>query len=153
VLKRGSKRVGALLEALEPRTAKYGLHAGPAVQGVGATLANARAAVGDRSVDTGMVLRLAVLDIEHIETLLSHLSAMALARGDSKLAGFCDKWASAIRPEVEAVKKVAVNLGIDPERAAAPLDGSLLGRVAHSVGWVIGSVGETVDRVIASRRG
>ena len=99
-----------------------------------------------------MVLRLAVLDVEHVATLLEHLEALARVRSDRRLAGFCAGWQSSIRPEVEAVRATAVTLGDDPERAAAPLDESLLGRAAHGVGWVAGTIGEAVDRVIGSRR-
>ena len=121
-------------------------------QGVGARIADLRGALADRTVDTGMVMRLAVLDIEHITTLLAHLGELAGARGDDRLASFCDEWVGSMRPEVKAVRKAAVRLGRDPDRAAAPLDDSPFGRAAHGVGWVVGSVGETVDRVAASVR-
>ena len=121
-------------------------------QGVGARIADLRGALADRTVDTGMVMRLAVLDIEHIATLLAHLRELARARGDDELAAFCDEWESSMRPEVKAVRKAAVRLGRDPDRAAAPLDESLLSRVAHGAGWVVGSVGEAVDRLTARVR-
>jgi hypothetical protein len=149
-LKRGSGRVRDLLATLAPRTEAYGLHGGIAAQGVGARIADVRSAVTDRSVDTGMVMRLAVLDVEHVTTLLGHLAELAEARADDELAAFCREWESAMRPEVKAVRKAAVGLGSDPDRAAAPLDASLLGRAAHGVGWVMGSVGEAVDRVAGS---
>jgi len=55
-----------------------------------------------------------------------------------------------MRPEVKAVRKAAIGLGADPDRAAAPLDASLLGRAAHGVGWVMGSFGEAFDRAAGS---
>lgn len=152
VLGTGRERVDALLTALAPRTAAYDLHGGIAAQGLGARIADVRAAVSDRSVDTGMVLRLAVLDVEHVATLLAQLAALAAARADSELANFCLEWEAAVRPEVSATRVAAISLGEDPDRAAAPLDESLLGRAAHGVGWVLGSVGETVDRVTRQRR-
>jgi hypothetical protein len=51
------------------------------------------------------------------------------------------------------VRRGAVKLGAEPERAAAPLDNSPPTRAAHRVGWVFGSVGEGVDRLIGKRRG
>ena len=149
-LQRSAGRVQELLSALGPRTEGYGLHGGIAAQGLGARIADVRGAVTDRSVDTGMVMRLAVLDIEHVATLLGHLAALAESRSDEELATFCREWQAKIRPEVSAVRRAAVNLGSDPDRAAAPLDASLLGRAAHGVGWVMGSVGEAVDRVTGS---
>jgi hypothetical protein len=149
-LKRSSGRVQDLLAALEPRTAEYGLHGGIAAEGVGARIADLRAVVSDRAVDTGMVMRLAVLDIEHVTTLLAHLGELAAARGDEQLAGFCREWAAAMRPEVKAVRSAAVALGGDPDRAAASLDDSPLTRLAHRMGWVLGWVGEAFDRVAGS---
>jgi hypothetical protein len=151
-IERASSTVEELVSELGPRTAEYGVHGGPAAQGVGARIADVRSAVADRSVDTGMVMRLAVLDIEHIATLLRHLAELARARGDARLAKFCEDWATRIRTEVRAVRKAAVEVGADPDRAAAPLDTSLIGRAVHGAGWVVGSVGETVDRVTAPRR-
>ena len=58
-----------------------------------------------------------------------------------------------MRSEVKAVRKAAIGLGADPDRAAAPLDSSLLGRAAHGAGWVMGSFGEAVDRVTGSTPG
>jgi hypothetical protein len=144
--------VEELLAALEPRTAAFDLHGGVMAQGVGARIADLRASLADRTVDTGMVIRLAVLDIEHVTTLLAHLRELARARGDDELADFCDEWVSSMRPEVKGVRKAAVRLGRDPDRAAAPLDESALGRAAHGVGWVVGSVGEAVDRLTGRAR-
>ncbi len=151
-LERGAVRVRELLAELEPRTAAYGVHGGIAAQGLGTRIADLRSLLSDRAVDTGMVLRFAVLDIEHVTTLLAHLAALAAAREDEELAGFCRDWAKALRPEVKAVRKVAVALGSDPDRAAAPLDDSSLTRAAHGAAWVLGSAGEAFDRAAASRR-
>ena len=149
-LERSAGEVNELLASLGPRTETYGVHGGIAAQGVGARIADVRGAVTDRSVDTGMVMRLAVLDIEHVTTLLGHLAALAEARSDEELAAFCRERQAMMRPEVKAVRRTAINLGSDPDRAAAPLDASLLGRAAHGVGWVMGSFGEAVDRVTGS---
>lgn len=152
VLSQGRGRVEQLLAALAPTTEAYGLYGDVAALGLGARIADVRAAVSDRSVDTGMVMRLAVLDVEHVATLLGHLGALARARGDAQLSGFCREWEAAIRPEVEATRVAAISLGDSPDLAAAPLDPSLLGRAAHGVGWLLGSVGEAVDRVSGQRR-
>ncbi len=153
VLERGRDRVASLLTALGPRTAAYGLHGGPAAQGLGARIADVRGALTDRSVDTGMVMRLAVLDIEHVATLLGQLAELARARDDAELAAFCREWQRTVMPDVKATRTTAIALGASPDRAAAPLDQSVIGRAAHRVGWALGAVGETVDRLTPARLG
>jgi hypothetical protein len=150
---RGVAETERLLGELGPRTAAYGLHGGPTAQGLGARIADLRSAVADRGADTGLVVRFAVLDMEHLTTLLRHLAELARARGDRDLAGFCEEWAARLESELGAVREAAVKLGTDPDRAAAPLDDSLPSRAAHRVGWVFGSIGEAVDRVAGRRRG
>jgi hypothetical protein len=151
-LERGVAETERLLEALGPRTAAYGLHGGPMAQGLGARIADVRSAVADRGGDTGMVIRFAVLDIEHITTLLRQLAELARSRQDRDLAGFCEEWAGRLEGELGSVREAAVELGTDPDRSAAPLDNSLLNRATHGVGWVFGSVGEGIDRVVGRRR-
>jgi hypothetical protein len=153
VLERGRDRVAGLLTALGPRTAAYGVRGGPTAQGVGAWIADLRGAITDRSVDTGMVMRLAVLDIEHVATLLGQLAELARARGDAELTAFCREWQGTLMPDVKATRTTAIAVGASPDRAAAPLDQSLIGRAAHRVGWAVGAVGETVDRFTPARLG
>ncbi|MFL5907496.1 MAG: hypothetical protein ACJ75Z_07875 [Solirubrobacterales bacterium] len=152
VLNTGAAEAEELLEALGPRTAAYGLHGGPLAQGIGARIAELRTAVTDRTGDTGLAVRSAVLDIEHVMTLLRHLAVLARARGDEDLARFCDEWATRIESRLGAVREAAIDLAIDPERTAAPLDDSPLSRAAHGVGWVFGAFGEAFDRVVGGRR-
>ncbi len=151
VLDEAAGNVRELLDALGPRIAAYDLHAGRAVRGVGSTVGDVRGAVVDRGLDTGPAVRLAVLDLEHVATLLAHLAALADARGDAKLAKFDAKWQERLRPQVKAVRKAAVDLGRDPDRAARPLDDSSLGQVMHRAGWAIGTLGEWFDRRSAPR--
>jgi hypothetical protein len=146
-------RVRELLEALEPRTAGYDLHSRPAAQGIGARIGDVRSVVVDRALDTGMAVRLAVLDIEYIVTLLGQLAALARARGDEDLERFCTEWEQRLRPEVKAVRKAAIELGGDPDRAARPLDDSPLGQAIHRAGWALGTLGEWFDRRAAGGRG
>jgi hypothetical protein len=138
--------VQELLDALELRTADYDLATGPAAQGVAAGVAGLRAGVIDRGLDTGAALRLAVLDIEHITTLLAQLAELAASRGDRDLQRFCGRWERTMRGEVKSVRRSAIALGADPERAAAPLDSSALGQVIHRAGWALGTLGEWFDK-------
>jgi hypothetical protein len=153
VLERGRNRVERLLTELGPRTAAYGVHGGPAAQGLGARIADVRGAITDRAVDTGMVMRLAVLDIDHVATLLGQLAELARARDDTELATFCREWQRTVTPDVKATRTTAIAVGAAPDRAAAPLDQSIIGRTTHRVGWAFGAVGETVDRFTPARLG
>ena len=152
-LEDGAAETSVLLTELGPRTAIYGLYGSPMAQGMGARIADLRTVVADRSGDTGLVVRSAVLDMEHVTTLLRHLAELARVRGDRSMAGFCEEWAGRLESNLDAVREAAVELGADPDRTSAPLDESVVNRAAHGVGWVVGSVGEAVDRVISRRRG
>jgi len=146
-LQRGAAESERLLEELKPRTKWYGLYGTPMAQGLGAGLADLRTGITDRGGDTGMVVRFAVLDAEHLTTLLRQLAELARARDDTDLAGFCDQWAVRFEPHLDAVRQAAVDLGRDPDRAAAPVVDALINRVAHGVGWTFGAVGEGVDKL------
>jgi hypothetical protein len=148
----GITEVEELLRLLGPRTAAYGLLGGPAAQGLGARIADVRSAITDRGGDTGLVIRFAVLDMEHLTTLLRHLAELARARSDQDLARFCEEWSARLESQLGAIREAAVKLGTDPDRAAAPLDESVVNRAVHRVGWVFGSIGEAVDRAAGRLR-
>ena len=121
-------------------------------QNVGARLADLRTGFADRGGDTGLVVRFSVLDGEHLTTLLRQLAELARARQDRGLAGFCEDWAVRFEPQLDAVRQAAVELGKDPDRAAAPVDDSLLNNAAHGVGWMFGAFGEGVDQIAGRLR-
>jgi hypothetical protein len=151
-MKQGIDDAESLLEELKPRTEGYGLHGGPMAQGVGARFADLRTAVTDRGADAGMVVRFAVLDAEHLTTLLRQLAELARSRQDRDLAGFCEEWAGRFESDLDAVREGAVELGTDPDRVAAPIDDSVMNRAVHSVGWAFGAVGEGIDQIAGRRR-
>jgi hypothetical protein len=148
----GLAQVEELLRVLGPRTAGYGVYGGPAAQGLGARIADLRTVVTDRAADTGLSVRFAVLDLEHLTTLLRQLAELARARSDQSLARFDEEWAGRLETELDSVRETAVKLGTDPDRTAAPLSGSPVNRAAHGAGWVFGSIGEAVDGAIGRRR-
>jgi hypothetical protein len=152
-LSEGAAETSVLLTELGPRTATYGLYGSPMAQGLGARIGDLRSAITDRGGDTGLVVRSAVLDIEHVTTLLRHLAELARARRDGSMAGFCEEWAGRLESRLDAVREGAVELGSDPDRASAPLNDSAVNRAVHGVGWVFGSIGEGVDRIVGRRRG
>jgi hypothetical protein len=151
-LQRGAAEAQRLLDELKPRTEPYGLYGGPMAQGLGARLADLRTGITDRGADTGLVVRFAVLDAEHLTTLLRQLAELARARQDRDLAGFCEDWAVRFEAELDAVRQAAVELGKDPDRVAAPVADAPLNRVAHGVGWTFGAVGEGIDKLAGRRR-
>jgi hypothetical protein len=148
----GAAEAQRLLEELKPKTESHGVYGGPMAQGLGARLADLRTGVTDRGADTGLVVRFAVLDAEHLTTLLRQLAELARARQDDDMAGFCEEWAVRFESRLDAVRQVAVELGSDPDRVAAPVADTLANRVAHGTGWVFGSIGEAVDRVAGRLR-
>jgi hypothetical protein len=148
----GAAETSVLLTELAPRTATYGLYGSPLAQGIGARMADVRTTLLDRGGDTGLVVRSAVLDMEHVTTLLRQLAELARARGDRNMAGFCEEWAGRLESTLDAVREAAVELGADPDRVSAPIDESVVNRAAHGVGWVFGSIGEAVDKVVGRRR-
>jgi hypothetical protein len=141
-----------LLEELEPLTARYDLHGDVAAQGTGANLGAVRGAVLDRFLEQNQALRLAVDDLEHVTTLLAYLASVGETRGESELSEFCRRWERRLRRQVNAVRRSAVELGEDPDRAVEPLDPSPSGRAAHRLAWAIGTAGEWTDRQLARRR-
>jgi hypothetical protein len=151
-LQRGAAEALRLLEELKPRTESHGLYGGPMAQGLGARLADLRTGITDRGADTGLVVRLAVLDAEHLTTLLRQLAELARARGDNDQAGWCEEWAVRFESQLDAVRQAAVELGRDPDRTAAPVDASVVNRAAHGVGWAFGAVGEGIDTLAGRHR-
>jgi hypothetical protein len=153
LLDKASDSISQLLDELGPLTAQHDLHGGVAAQGSGANLGTVRGAVFDRFLERNQALRFAVEDLEHVTTLLAYLARVSETRGDQKLPDFCRSWERRLRRQVNAVRKAAVELGGDPDRAVEPIDDSPTSRAAHRVAWTLGSVGEWTDRQVARRRG
>ena len=149
---RGAERARELLRELGPVTSRYGLHGGPAAQGVGVSVARNRAAVRDRFLERNQAVRLAVQELQHLTTLLAYLAAVARTRDDAELAEFCIAWERRLRRIESDVRKVAVEGGADPDAAIEPLDSSPVGRAAHAAGYAMGAFGEWFDRRAAERR-
>jgi hypothetical protein len=152
LLVRAGNSISRLLDELGPLTARHDLHGGIAAQGSGAKLGTVRGALFDRFLERNQALRLAVDDLEHVTTLLGYLARVGEVDGDPKLSEFCGSWERRLRRQVSAVRRAAIELGGDPNRAVEPLDHSTAGRAAHRVAWTLGSVGEWTDRQVGRRR-
>ncbi len=81
VLGEGASQAGALLAGFEQRVGDaHDLHGQPAAQAVGARLAGARG-VSDLLLERNQAFRTALLDLQHVTTLLGYVAALARTRG------------------------------------------------------------------------
>ena len=144
-LQEGAAVAKALVTELSKQTAERGLHGFPAAQGVGHRLAGLRNTAGDLVLERNQALRLAVLDAEHVTTLLAYLAALADTRGDEPLAAFHRHWHGEIAGVRDTVRDAAIALAEDPEDAIRPAESSLLGRACHSDANALVTVGEALD--------
>lgn len=152
-LRPGIEAARALLVELADLTPEYGLYGQPAAVSVGDRVAGLRNAVTDRTLERNQALRTAVLDLQHVTTLLGYLAEVARARGDEPLADACGRQERKLRRLEGRVRKAAIASGADPDAAIAPLDRSALGRAGQKLAYAAGTVGEWVDRRVAERRG
>jgi hypothetical protein len=144
-LQDGAAVARAMVTELAKQTAERGLHGFPAAQGVGSRLAGLRNTAGDLVLERNQALRLAVLDAEHVATLLEYLAALADKRGDDPLAAFHHHWRDEIAAARDAVRHAAIALAEDPDDAVRPAEGSILGRAGHGAATALGTVGEAID--------
>ncbi|MEA2391559.1 MAG: hypothetical protein QOK31_1668 [Solirubrobacteraceae bacterium] len=154
---RDALRIGAAVarelgRELRGRTAPHGLHGQVAAQSVGARVAGLRNGAGDLFLERAQALRLAVLDVQHVTTLLAFLERLASARGDDELAAFHRSWGRKLERSERDVRATAIAAGEDPDGAVAPLRSSPLGRAAHGMAYAVGTAGEWVDRRLARSR-
>jgi hypothetical protein len=144
-LQDGAAVARAMVTELAKQTAERGLHGFPAAQTVGSRLAGLRNTAADLVLERNQALRLAVLDAEHVATLLEYLAALADKRGDEPLAAFHHHWRDEIAAARDAVRHAAVALADDPDDAIRPAETSLLGRAGHGAATALGTVGEAID--------
>jgi hypothetical protein len=152
-LRAGVRAAEELLEELPEVTAGYDLHGLPAAQGVGLGLAGLRNAVTDRTLERNQALRMALLDLQHVSTLLAYLTALAGTRDDHGLTEFCGRWERKLKRLEGRARKAAITTAEDPDAAVEPLDSGPLGRAGQRLAYVGGKFGEWVDRRAAERRG
>jgi hypothetical protein len=142
----GVIRAHELIAALEPLMEARGLYGGPAAHSVGKSLAGSRSRVGDRFLERNQALRTAVLDVQHVVTLLGYQAEIAETREDEELARALRHHERELLSAERAARRAAVKLGRSPDEAIERLDQSPAGRVAHGAANAVGTVGEWVDR-------
>jgi hypothetical protein len=145
VLRHGSETSRELLDELTGRTEEHGLHGFPAAQGVGGRLAGVRNNAGDLLLERNQAMRAAVLDVQHLTTLLAYLARLAATRGDDQLAAFHRRWEARLREVEDDARRAAIDIGCDPAAAVVPADQGPLGRAGHRVASAVGSAGEAID--------
>ena len=141
----GAAEAERLIEELGARMAEYGLAGFPAARSAGGGLSSLRNHLGDAALERNQALRLAVLDVQHLGTLLPYLARLARSRGDERLARWHGGWKRRLAAVEKPARELAVAAGDDPERAAERLLGGPAGRAAHGVAYAIGTLGEWVD--------
>jgi hypothetical protein len=145
LLDEGSSAAGELLRELRSRIGtEFHVHGQPAAQAVGARLAGARG-ISDLLLERNQAFRAALLDVQHVTTLLGYTSALARTRGDASLAAWHEGWATRLRALEERGRAAAAAMGADPEDAIAPADDGRAGRAGARLGAVVGTVGEAID--------
>jgi hypothetical protein len=144
-LRDGAVRARGLVGELAKETGKRDLHGFPAAQGVGSRLAGVRNLAGDLVLERNQALRLAVLDAEHVATLLRYLAALADRRDDAALAAFHRRWAAEIDAARDALRDAVIALAADPDDAVGPAEPSPLGRAGLGAATAIGTLGEAFD--------
>ena len=151
VLRHGSDDCHGLLDELAGRTEEHGLHGFPAAQGVGGRLAGVRNNAGDLLLERNQAMRVAVLDMQHLTTLLAYLARLAATRGDEQLAGFHRRWEERLRAVEDEARAAAIELGCEPAAAVIPAEQSPLGRAGHRVANAVGTAGEAIDASAVGR--
>jgi hypothetical protein len=147
----GARTADTLLAELAERAATYGVPGFPAATGAGGRLADARNAVGDLLLERNQALRLAVLDVQHVRTLLGYAGELAGTRGDAALAEFHRSWERRLEPVEAAARAAAVGQGRDPDGAIQPAQPGALGRAGQRLGAAAGAAGEAIDASTAGR--
>jgi hypothetical protein len=150
VLAQGVDASRELLTELGERTAAYGLYGVPAATGAGVWSSRLRGA-GDLILERNQALRTAVLDVQHVTTLLAYLAQLADGRSDTALAGWLRGWESRLGRLEDEARAAAIAEGGDPERAIRSADASHVGRAGHAIAMKFGALGEAYDARVARR--
>jgi hypothetical protein len=144
-LRAASDETRAMLSELTDVTAARGLSGKPAAQGLGARLAGMRNALLDPTLEVNQALRFALLDIQHVVTLLGYLARVAAHREDEELRAFLASWEERMRVHEDAIRAAAIALGDTPDEATLPSTPGLGGRAAHGAAAKFGTAGEWFD--------
>jgi hypothetical protein len=152
-LRDGADAAAALRAELEELIAERDLYGGPASQAAGRTISLGRNLVSDRFLERNQAARLAVLDAQHITTLLPYLARLARTRDDEELALSCERWLKRMKRVTRAARDAAIEMGDDPDGAVTRVDPGPVGAAAHGAANAVGTVGDWTDRRLRKPRG
>jgi hypothetical protein len=147
----GAARGRGLMRELPAVTEAHNLYVGTAARSAGASLSHLRSDVGDRFLERNQALRAALLDVQHVVTLLGYQAEVAQAQGTADVADFCRRWERELTAVERAGRRAVARLGRDPDAAIERLDDSPAGRAASGAAFWAGSVGEWFDRFRGGR--
>ena len=120
VLAAGVEDARTLLAELADITAEHDLHGYPAAQGAGLNIARVRNAPGDLMLERNQALRAAVLDVQHVVTLLGYLAGLAERREDVSLTAFLRRWERELKVHEDAARAAAVGQSVIPIAPSSP---------------------------------
>jgi hypothetical protein len=121
--------------------------------GFAGRIVSARPSSPDTMLERNQALRHALLDVQHVVTLLAYLAALAAARGDEELRGLCAAGEERLAGHERALRAAIVALGARPDEAIEPAVASAAGRMGQRVAAGAGAFGEWMDRRAVARRG
>jgi hypothetical protein len=135
----GAAAARGVLDEVRPLASARGLEIGPAAIGAG-RLARARPLVPDAALEVNQALRFALLDAEHLLTLVDYVGALSATEGDEELAAACASFKTTLKKPAGAARRAVVALAKDPDAAIRPI--SRAQKVSYAIGWL----GEATDR-------
>ena len=144
-LRDGAAVAQRVLDEVRPLASARDLEIGPAALTAG-RFARARPLVPDGALELNQALRFALLDGEHLLTLVKYVGALSAAEGDTELEEACAGWARALQRPTGAAQRAVVALGADPDAAIAPIS------KGQKLGYLLGWLGEAADRRRAGKR-
>jgi len=147
VLRDGAQAAGDIVDELRAHARARDLEVGPAALQVAGRVARARPLAPDGALERNQALRFALLDAQHVLTLVDYLAELALADEDAEGHAACAAWAARLRPIERNMRRHAVDLGKHPDTAVEPIS------VAHKLQYAIGWIGEATDRLRRPRGG
>jgi hypothetical protein len=92
-------------------------------------------------LERNQAFRSALLDLNHVTTLVIYLEAL----------GTIDGWSARLEALETRGRALVREMAASPDAAIAPADGSALGRAGAKLGAAVGSVGEAIDNSALSR--
>jgi hypothetical protein len=143
-LDEGSSAAKEVLDAVRVLAAARDLKIGPAALGAG-RLARARPPVPDAVLERNQALRFALLDAEHLITLVEYVGGLAAAEDDAEMVAACAAWKAALKKPAGAVRRAVMALARDPDAAVEPIS------KGQRLSWAIGWLGEAADRQVRKR--